>query len=410
MLNEIDWIRPNADFKFLGKMKADTIILINSENLSEEFYNYSKMFNLAANKIIDYLLTTAKKNADIAKLDTWFFSTVYLYRQSLELILKSIIFKQVIEKREQKVLLSQVRHNLSECLEVILENLSVNEMNNMCENLLWIRTYFEDITQVDEQSDMFRYPFSNKMDILFKEQTHVNLVVLKQNMNTAFNIIKDMLVNGHGFIGNYQAYQPKLIVAGGNYYEQSVLGYKFSGKDFYPYFKSYQESANCLKDIILKENNESLFLPMCYLYRNAVELGLKRILLEDTNIPYDKALDIMRKKKHSVRGLWNAVEVEIDKNSNQSMNDITMECVTRYIQQLHDLDSSSSKFRYPVDKNFKIYFPKKITFSVSNIADCFNELCNFLDCVDDMLSDVREIEKEIQTEWYADMISNIDYS
>lgn len=37
-------------------------------------------------------------------------------------------------------------------------------------------------------------------------------------------------------------------------------------------------------------------MPMCYMYRNAVELGLKRIIIEDSHIERTKALKILRRK------------------------------------------------------------------------------------------------------------------
>ena len=40
------------------------------------------------------------------------------------------------------------------------------------------------------------------------------------------------------------------------------------------------------------------------MYRNAVELGLKRIIIEDSHIERTKALKILRRKKHSLLGLW----------------------------------------------------------------------------------------------------------
>lgn len=46
----------------------------------------------------------------------------------------------------------------------------------------------------------------------------------------------------------------------------------------------------------MAEKKANLFMPMCYLYRNAVELGLKRLIIEDSHIDNSKALKIVRKK------------------------------------------------------------------------------------------------------------------
>lgn len=403
MVYELEWVRPDGNFKYVDKTRTDIIVLKNSGNLSDEFYRYSKSFHLAGDELIHYLLTKANRN--IAKLDTWFFAIGYLYRQSLELILKATIFRYVTDNAEQKVVIGKVRHDLNECFMLILEKLPAYEVEVVSDDLDWVRTYFQDITLLDRESDMFRYPFNRKMEVVFRKQTHISLKAMKQNMNTAYKIIEDILTKGCPFIGDYRMFQPKFIISGGGYYEQSVVGYQFSEHDFYPYFKSYEESANCLKDIIIGTKNYNLFLPMCYLFRNAIELGLKRILLEDCEIKYDNALAIMRDKKHSVLGLWNKIKDEISEKSNAPKSDTTMEDVDKYIIQLHDFDSCSSKFRYPVGKDLKFHFPREVKLSVENIAKCFNELCTFLDCVDGMLSEIKSINAEMQAEWEAEMRS-----
>lgn len=405
MAYELEWVRPDGNFKYVDKTKKDIIVLKNSGNLSDEFYRYSRSFHLAGDELIHNLLTIAKANRDIAKLDTWFFAVTYLYRQSLELVLKAIIFRYVTNKVEQKVVIGKVRHDLSECFTLILEKLPAYEIGIVSDNLNWVNAYLQDITLLDRESDMFRYPFNYKMKVLFEKQTHISLEAIKQNMNTAFKILEDILTKGCLFIGDYEMFQPKFIITGGGYYEQSVVGYQFSERDFYPYFKSYEESANCLKDIILGTKNYNLFLPMCYLFRNAIELGLKRILIEDCEIKYDDALAIMRDKKHSVLGLWNRIKDEISRKSNAPESDTTMEDAEKYIFQLHDFDSNSSKFRYPVGKDLEFHFPREVKLSVENIANCFNELCTFLDCVDSMLSEIKSFKAEMQAEWEAEMRS-----
>lgn len=37
-------------------------------------------------------------------------------------------------------------------------------------------------------------------------------------------------------------------------------------------------------------------MPMCYMYRNAVELGLKRIIVESSHIERAKALKVLQKR------------------------------------------------------------------------------------------------------------------
>lgn len=139
-------------------------------------------------------------------------------------------------------------------------------------------------------------------------------------------------------------------------------------------------------------------MPMCYMYRNAVELGLKRIIIEDSHIERTKALKILRRKKHSILGLWNSIVDEVDKYSNAPDDDTTLNDTTQYIQAFHDFDQSSDLFRYPCNKNLQVYFSEEKILDIENVYSCFEELCNFLDAVDSMFSHIRDIEAEIVEE------------
>ena len=145
----------------------------------------------------------------------------------------------------------------------------------------------------------------------------------------------------------------------------------------------------------MDDNKKELFMPMCYMYRNAVELGLKRIIIEDSHIERTKALKILRRKKHSILGLWNSIVDEVDKYSNAPDDDTTLNDTTQYIQAFHDFDQSSDLFRYPCNKNLQVYFSEEKILDIENVVSCFEELCNFLDAVDSMLSEIKDYEAEM---------------
>jgi hypothetical protein len=398
-MGENNWIRNNADFGYINRKKhADIITIKNSDNLETEFYLYSKNFHCAANQITDYLLTIAYNNNDIGKLDTWFFAIIYLYRQSLELILKAIVFVNITDRQIRTEILRGAKHDLMKCFHAIKKYLPVSSTTQMLINIQWLEEFLENISSVDRQSDMFRYPFNHRMEIFFTEQTHIDIFLVQQNLNTAYNILCDLYIKEFSGI-SYELNTPKLIINGGAYFRQSVVGYKFFQNDFYPFIKGYQESANLLKDIMLTElHRATFFLPMCYLYRNTIELGLKRILLEDCRIPPREALSIIYDKKHSVLGLWEKIKCEIEKHANAPEGDTTVVDAERYIRQLHNIDSDSTKFRYPTNMSLQFHFQREKKFSVENISDCFNDLIEFLDAVDGMLSQIREWEAEMEAE------------
>lgn len=67
-------------------------------------------------------------------------------------------------------------------------------------------------------------------------------------MNKAFNILSKLYKTGNFTEQEYEAYSPQLIIEGGHYYQQSVVGYKYAQHSFYPYYSSYEEVGNFLKE------------------------------------------------------------------------------------------------------------------------------------------------------------------
>ena len=397
------WVRPNLDLYHIDASSKCIITFSNSGQLDKDFYKYACDFYEAAEYIIHYLGEDAAQKHDIAKLDLWYFPMVYLYRHSLELLLKAIIFQTITDKNDRINIVEEIRHNLLQAFQKIIEIKSLTIDGNA--NAQWLKNFLSDISQLDSESDMFRYPFGNQFRILFERQTNISLKATHDNMNKAYYIVKELFSTGMFSEQIYEAYEPKLIIKGGHYYQQSVVGYKYSQYSFYPYFSSYNEVGVFLKKTIVEENKSNLFMPTCYLYRNAIELCLKKMIAEDSHIDNDKALKIIRKKKHSVQGLWNSIVEEIKMHVNSSDRDSTLEDLEQYIQTFHNLDNRSDLFRYPCNTKLESYFLTATPFDIENVTSCFEEFCTTLDSIDDMLIAVKEVEEEIK----AEMDSCCDY-
>ncbi len=395
-MTDIKWVRADMNLNFIDENKENNIIEVkNSGKLEKDFYQYAEKFYNAAECIIYYLLEEASKKQDIAKLDIWYLPMIFLYRQSIELLLKAIILKIITDNKEGKECVKGISHNLKKAFEKIIEKKEI--ILNSNENGKWLMKYLSDITNIDIESDMFRYPFSNGLKVLFERQTHISLEATKINMKKAYNIIKKIYNNGDLPKDEYSGDLPQLVVEGGEYFRQSVMGYKFAKYSYYPYYESYEQTAKFIKEIIIKQNKKDLFIPMCYLYRNAIELGLKRIIIEDSHIQKYEALKKIKKKKHSIQYLWNAIKEEVKEYGKKFEGDTTIDIVENYIKSFHELDSKSDLFRYPCNKNMESYFLETKKFDIENIASCFEELCTFLDSVDISLNLILEYEKEMES-------------
>lgn len=106
---DFKWIRPNMSLYHIDKNSPFPITLLNSGNLADDFNKYAEDFFNAAESVIHYLGEDAAENGDIEKLDLWYFAMVYLYRQSMELLLVGdVSLHQNIAK-----LLGALRANIS---------------------------------------------------------------------------------------------------------------------------------------------------------------------------------------------------------------------------------------------------------------------------------------------------------
>lgn len=268
-------LRNNFNIKKINNQK-DKITFQNSGILEKDFYDYANSFLYAGNLITRDLLSC--KN--IKKLDTWYFALVYIYRQSLELILKANIFILEQNSDNRKKIIGKIHHNLKEAFDEIIALSNTDVSSN--DNLIWLSRYLEDISNIDRFSDMFRCPFGNDLSIVFKKQTNVDLVANYYNFNSAFDILEKFYCNKQFFKEEYDSkicYESKLIVEGGLYYGRSVVDYKYKERSFYPYYTAYEECSKFLANHMIDTSDNKVFMPMNYMFRNSLELGLKRLIV-----------------------------------------------------------------------------------------------------------------------------------
>jgi len=388
------WIRPNMDL-YKNIDPQNIICVKNSGVLEDDFYRYAKDFNEAANILMQHLIKDAANRGNIAQLDLWYFSLVYLYRQSLELLLKANILRFEKDANLRSVILKNVSHDVKAAFDELIKLSGLDISDN--KNAEWLSSFLADITRLDKDSDMFRYPFGNKMQVLFERQTHVYLPAAYYNMNRAFELLDEFYKKDIICDKKYPPeviYEPKLIIEGGIYNFQSVVGYKYSEGKYFPYNTSYQECGEFLDKTIKETGKTNLFMPMCYLYRNAVELGLKKIIMESSKLDKATALKAIRRKQHSLVGLWNKIADEL--RSYAYDGDPIIDYVEQYIHSFHEFDISSDIFRYPCNKEMKVYFLNETRLDIENVSDCFVELIHFLDGADCMLLQEREWESEME--------------
>lgn len=401
------------------------IVRVNApEELSEALFEYAESFFEAAHMITEFILSAERP--DIGKLDTYFFSIAFLYCHCIELGLKAVGFQYIHDILERERFVKDTRHNLSAILSEVEQRTS---FTRPIEEVEWLRDYFADLSKMDRESDLFRYPFhivweqddwgwESRFVIkkIFDEQTHIDLVKFANKFEAAHEIIKKWYQKDTSRAEEWREVTPVFIETGGYYYAQSVVGYKYSRAEFYPFTKAYLETANYLKWYMKKETdagnldyNGRLFLPMCYLYRNCVELGLKTIWFEETGEDFQEKCKLMLDKKHSIAGMWNKIKPYVLEYSEGTETPEYIDVIEDYCMQVHRLDSDANKFRYPMSNSMQRYFSRNKRFDFIETGDFFEELNNILDGIDGEMNYINEIKAEMEAEYLAEMMANVDY-
>lgn len=311
--------------------------------------------------------------------------------------------------------MKETRHNLYDILKYISEHIKESiELDKEAYN--WMMNIFEDMNDIDKESDSFRYPFSiikKKTDIFnldkkefyikefFDKQTHINLLNFANKMYIIFDILNSYYLKKDNINGMYKDYSPIFLEEGGNYYSQSVIGYGYNRKSFYYNIQSYRNSAKVLYNHSSEnlEQRNSLFMPLCYLYRNSIELSMKDILFDESSYTYQKTLKLLNSNKHKLLSIWKSIKSDIIKHCGVSEDDKVICDVEQYIVKLNDIDGAADKFRYPTNKDLDVYFKRVKSFDVDNVKDFFEDILSFFDTVSSLMSDQNQMLKDMENEY-----------
>ena len=251
-----------------------------ANDASLSLYNFSNAYYKTAHIIATRMIS--KKQID--ELDQYVFPLFFLYRHSLELLLKSIGFKFIIDKSQRQIFLSETFHNLKNILEYILRHTTFSR--NIAE-YQWLTKYFDNISEADKASDSFRYPFHIIFDFdelgcrefevkrVFQKQTHLDLISEANKFEAAYEILNAWYLDINDpeiehKATEYTECRNTFLDEGGDYYAQSVVGYEYRHNDFYAYCSGYKECASYMLEYLRNQYDAGIDLdyshmwyPMC---------------------------------------------------------------------------------------------------------------------------------------------------
>jgi len=377
---------PEANKKFLelyNKNSSGFSFTYNKTgNLDDIYIVWAKNYFDAAEHITFKLLE--KGNQQIIQLDSYFLPLAFLYRQSLELIIKAIMLKYQGEDYTKKEIRESF-HDLKSLIDALQP--TIDQYTNYQREIEWLKNYVDSVASFDRASDSFRYPYkikkekdllfgdSYKFEYIFKSRVDIDLVTMVNQFRVANAILKDIYAGKMCSYTECDSVEPEFMKQGGRYYYKAVIGKGYDMDMFSKYIRGYDEVARNLYDMA-----EDFFLPICYLLRNSIELQLKNMYMRYTsNIEWMSVLQNIYTMKHLICKLWDLNKEIVRDTGSASEQEINL--VDEYLNGIHNFDSDSAHFRYPTDKYLNL-FSSKNKYNGQNMINYMEAVLNAIDGID----------------------------
>ena len=143
-----------------------------------DFSQLGRYYLESANALIE------RSVEDRSKLDVYVYSAVFLYRHSVELLLKELIWMSNFILGKGKTF-SRSHHlmNLWQALKANAISLFKSDFPMNEEEIRYVETILREVMKYDPQSDSFRYPYDKKMKTPHSDINHINVKKLYEKLN-----------------------------------------------------------------------------------------------------------------------------------------------------------------------------------------------------------------------------------
>lgn len=399
-LDEYVWINKDADI--MQKKKEEMVLRIKwSKDLKTDYMILSRWYVEGGFEILKDIIEGSHDNR---KYDTWFLPAVYLIRQSIELILKAGFSERGMNKRALQDVLVEKKHNVIGLYDSFKLNFGVSNLSS--DEQKWLERYLGSIEVIDSNSDLFRYPFKDEFMKQYGDKS-LDVFVMSNQLMYCYSILNKMLYGKW-----YENIIPKLdeeaqfLKITNNNINNCYLWDSPWSDGFYKQIKGYSDVADFLFQNFKYTKNKKYFYPIVFLMRNAIEIGLKRLLHIKMAKGVEKKMIIKSRNSHLLyKDLWKSIKpmlVCYGKEDNQDPEDI--EIAEKYIRSLNSIDKNGDMFRYPCSYSHEYKFNDN-EIDVDNFYKYLLGLFHFIEGCDAWLGVLGEYENEMMNEYLSDVRS-----
>ncbi|WP_404469404.1 hypothetical protein [Sutcliffiella horikoshii] len=149
-------------------------------NINSQFYGYIKGYKESADTLVNFALASGS----IAILDTYIFPILFLYRQFIELSIKSLYLEYSEEPIQEKIKsIKQASHNLAFMWNK-LKPILIKASNSQDEKdmIKAVESYVLQYHSFDKSSFKFRYPIDKDYNPILEGEERIDIINLKERM------------------------------------------------------------------------------------------------------------------------------------------------------------------------------------------------------------------------------------
>lgn len=164
------------------------------------------------------------------------------------------------------------------------------------------------------------------------------------------------------------------------------------------YVIGYKHAADNLVAQIVNGDpyQDALVFPICFLYRQYIELRLKEIVKSGRSFLDENG---SFPQHHKIQNLWNLVVTIINKVFSEDSEPLDLSIASHVITEFSKLDPGSFTFRYPIDKSGKNPLENIRYINVRRLANYINAFADTMDVASTGISVYLDHKREMISEY-----------
>jgi hypothetical protein len=161
------------------------------------------------------------------------------------------------------------------------------------------------------------------------------------------------------------------------------------------YAIGYKEAADILVKQVMETafHQDALVYPICFLYRQYIELRLKEIIQSGRKLLDEKG---SFPKHHKIQTLFATVK-EVIKGVFQNEKEPNLSLPEHVISEFSKLDPDSSSFRYPTDKSGMSLISAISHINMRHLYEYIGKFAEDMDAISFSISVYHDRKREIQS-------------